>query len=267
MSDTVRGRIAGVDGVLIDIDGVLTVGWNPIAGAAEALDRLRTDGVPFRLVTNTTELSRRALVAALHRAGFDVRAEEVITAALMTVEYLRVNHPEAGCFVLGGDEGAEDLDGVRLVRDGADVVVIGGASRAFSFDEMNKALRLVLDGAALVGMHGAISWMTEEGMALDPGVVLLRGLEAATGRVAVVCGKPSPEAFSSALRLLGLAAERAAMVGDDIETDVLAAQAAGLTGVLVKTGKFRQDALVRSKERPDFVLDSIADLPDALRRT
>ena len=104
-------------------------------------------------------------------------------------------------------------------------------------------------------------------MALDPGVVLLRGLEAATGRVAVVCGKPSPEAFSSALRLLGLAAERAAMVGDDIETDVLAAQAAGLTGVLVKTGKFRQDALVRSKERPDFVLDSIADLPDALRRT
>src|SRR5204863_3830836 len=101
--------------------------------------------------------------------------------------------------------------------------------------------------------------------ALDPGVILLRGLEAATGRVAVVCGKPSPEAFASAIRLLGLPAARVAMVGDDIETDVLAAQAAGLTGVLVRTGKFRQEALDRSKEIPDLVLDSISDLPSALR--
>jgi HAD superfamily hydrolase (TIGR01458 family) len=258
------GRLDQVDGVLIDIDGVLTVGWSPIAGAVEALARLRSAGVPFRLVTNTTELSRRELVAALHRAGFDVRAEEVITAAVMTAEYLRANHPGAGCFVLGGSEGAEDLEGIRIVGEGADVVVIGGSSRAFSFEEMNHALRLVLGGAALVGMHGAISWMTEEGMALDPGVVLLRGLEAATGRVAVVCGKPSGEAFASALRLLGLAASRVAMVGDDIETDVLAAQAAGLTGVLVRTGKFRHEALDRSSGRPDLVLGSIAELPEAL---
>src|SRR5712691_390558 len=114
MSGTVSGELAGVEGLLIDIDGVLTVGWSPIAGAAEALARLRSAGVPFRLVTNTTELSRRELVAALQRAGFDVRAEEVITAAVMTAEYLRANHPGAGCFVLGGAEGAEDLDGVRM---------------------------------------------------------------------------------------------------------------------------------------------------------
>jgi HAD superfamily hydrolase (TIGR01458 family) len=265
MSSTVRGELAGVDGLLIDIDGVLTVGWSPIEGASEALAGLRGAGVPFRLVTNTTELSQRELVEALDRAGFDVRADEVITAAVMTAEYLREHHPGAACFVLGGSQGAEDLDGVRLVQEGADVVVIGGASRAFSFDDMNHALRLVLDGAALVGMHGAISWMTAEGMALDPGVILLRGLEAATGRVAVVCGKPAPEAFASALRLLDLPAERVAMVGDDLDTDVLAAQAFGLKGVLVRTGKFRQDALDRSAGVPDLVLDSIGELPEALR--
>ena len=266
MSGGVAGALAGVDGLLIDIDGVLAVSWRAVPGAPEALAGLRATGVPFRLMTNTTELTRRELVAVLGRVGFDVRADEVLTAALMAAEYLRANHPGARCFLLGGAESNEDLEGIDLVRDAPDVVVIGGASRAFPWEEMNRALRFVLGGAALVGMHASLSWMTEEGMVLDPGVILLRGLEAAAGRMAVVCGKPSPEAFASALRLLGLPGERAAMVGDDLETDVLAAQAVGLTGVLVRTGKFRHDVLERSARRPDHVLDSIADLPEALQR-
>lgn len=255
------GQIAGL---LIDIDGVLAVSWRAIPGAPEALERLRALGIPFRLMTNTTEITRAELVGKLAGAGLRVDAGEIVTAALMTADYLRTQYPQARCFVLGGADSTEDFEGIELVREGADVVVIGGASWAFSWEDMNTALRLVLDGAALVGMHSTYSWMTDEGMVLDSGAVLLRGLEAATGRTAVVCGKPAPQAFAAGLHALDLPADAVAMVGDDVQTDVMAAQASGLTGLLVRTGKFRQDALDRSGGIPDAVIDSIADLPGLL---
>ena len=256
--------LAGIRGLLIDIDGVLAVSWRAIEGAPQALSALRSGGVPFRLLTNTTELTRRELVALLRGAGFEVRDEEVITAALMTAEYLRTHHAGARCFLVGGAESPEDLEGIELVTDRPDVVVIGGTSKALTWEETNQALRFVLGGAELVGMHATISWMTEEGIVLDPGVMLLRALEAASGQTAVVCGKPSPEAFGAALGLLGLAAGEAAMIGDDLETDVLAAQAVGMIGVLVQTGKFRREALERSDGQPDLVLESIREVPALL---
>jgi HAD superfamily hydrolase (TIGR01450 family) len=148
--------------------------------------------------------------------------------------------------------------------DDADVVVIGGASWTFRWEEMNHALRLVLAGAALVGMHRTLSWMTDDGMVLDAGVMLLQGLEAAAGRQSVVCGKPSPEAFHAGLGMLGLGPQRVAMIGDDVATDVLAAQACGLTGILVRTGKFREESLRQAEGRPDHVFDSIVDVVEAL---
>lgn len=107
--------------------------------------------------------------------------------------------------------------------------------------------------------------MTDQGMTLDAGVMLAAGLEQATGRKAVVCGKPSPECFRASLSLLDLSPERAAMVGDDLRNDVLAAQSVGLTGVLVRTGKFRETDLESASRVPDFVIDSVADLPELLR--
>jgi len=253
--------LGDIDGLLIDIDGVLTVSWHPLPGAPEAMARLRRAGVPFRLMTNTTEITRLELVEKLVRAGFDVDVRDLATASALTAEYLRTAHPGARCFVLGGRP--EDLDGIELSKGAADVVVIGGASWEFRWEDMNHALRLVLEGAALVGMHRTLSWMTDEGMVLDAGVMLLQGLEAATGQEAVVCGKPSPEAFGAGLRMLGLPAERAAMVGDDVTTDVLAAQAVGLTGVLVRTGKFREESLRQASGEPDHVFDSIVQAVEA----
>jgi ribonucleotide monophosphatase NagD (HAD superfamily) len=101
-------------------------------------------------------------------------------------------------------------------------------------------------------------------MTLDAGVTLVAGLEEASGRTAVVCGKPSAECFVRSAELVGSSPERTAMAGDDIASDVLAAQSAGLTGVLVKTGKFRPDDL--SRGRPDHVIDSVAELPALMAR-
>lgn len=246
------------------MDGVLTVSFEPIPGAVDALSRLRTMSVPFKILTNWTELSRAALGGTLRRAGFDVTDDDVLTAPIATAAYLRREHPGARCFLLGeeGDVMA-DLGGIEWVRDGAGVLVVGGADRSFGFDTMNRALRMLVDGAALVSMHRNLSWMTAQGLALDAGAYLL-GLEAATGARAVVTGKPSPEFFRAGLEALGLPPERVAMVGDDVESDVLAAQALGMTGVLVRTGKVLSGTLERAAGRPDHVVESFADLPDML---
>lgn len=253
--------MGSIEGVLLDIDGVLTVSWEPIPGAVQALAWLREHGVPFRLITNTTTHARHDLAGTLRQAGFDVRPEEVVTAVVATASYLREHHPGAGVFVLSDGDPRGDLEGVRLVGlDEAEVVVLGGACEAFSYPTINRVFRRLMEGAALVGMHRNLYWRTSEGLQLDAGAYIA-GLEEATGRTAEICGKPARAFFEEALRPLGVPAERAAMVGDDVVNDVLGAQRAGLTGVLVRTGKFRPADLEREGEGPDHVLDSVADLP------
>jgi HAD superfamily hydrolase (TIGR01458 family) len=255
-----------VQGLLLDIDGVLTVSWRALEGAVQALDRIRVAGMPFRLLTNTTELSRRQLSSVLREAGFDVEQEEVLTAPVATGRYLMSRYPGARCLVIGGADPPEDLDGVTVVGgdDPADVVVVGGSSDAVPWAVTNHALRLVLDGAPLVSMHGTLTWMTDGGIVLDTGRALVLALEAAAHVQSVVIGKPNPRFFEEALRLLGVPAPKAVMVGDDFESDVLPAQGLGMTGVFVRTGKFSQDQIEGTTGSPDHVIDSVADLPDLL---
>jgi HAD superfamily hydrolase (TIGR01458 family) len=256
--------VLDVDGVLLDVDGVLTVSWRALPGAADAVGWLRRSGMPFRLATNTTTMSRRELAATLTGAGIVVGVDDVVTAPVAAGEYLRRHHPDASVFQVGGRGAREDLDGVRFVDDGpVDVVLIAGADDDFTWERLDRAFRLLLDGAALVAMHRNTSWVTDRGPTLDSGP-FVAALEAATGARAAVTGKPSPEFFASCVSMLGLGSGRAAMVGDDLDNDVVAAQRCGLTGVLVRTGKFRQASLEASEERPDLVLDSIRDLPEAL---
>jgi HAD superfamily hydrolase (TIGR01458 family) len=256
--------VDGIDGVLLDIDGVLAVSWEQIPGAAETVDWLRAQGIPLRLITNTTTHSRDELARTLREAGIDVVGDDVVTAVVMTGSYLRAQHPGARVFLLSDGDPAQDLPDVELVEDGADVVVIGGAGSDFSYEKLNRAFGMLMRGAALVGMHRNMYWRTKEGLQLDGGA-FIAGLEEATGAKAVVCGKPSPTFFREAVRMLETVPERTAMVGDDLVNDVLGAQVVGLIGVLVRTGKFLPADLERSAGRPDHVIDSIAELPGLLR--
>ncbi|MEX0832865.1 MAG: TIGR01458 family HAD-type hydrolase [Actinomycetota bacterium] len=254
--------MSDIEGVLLDVDGVLVHSWQAIPGAVDATDWMRGEGIPFRCVTNTTQLGRAGLTAMLREAGFDVVPEEVITASVATGAYLRKHHPGARCFLLAGDDAKPDLAGVEFTDGEAEVVVMGDAEEAFSYENMNKAFRMLMNGAKLVAMHKNLYWNTDEGLTLDVGA-FVAGLEAASGAEAVVVGKPSPDFFLSALESIGQPPGKVAMVGDDIVSDVLAAEAAGMTGVLVKTGKFRPKDLEREM-RPRHVIDSIADLPKLL---
>jgi HAD superfamily hydrolase (TIGR01458 family) len=261
VSDDANGP---VEGLLLDLDGVLVVSWKPIDGAIDTIALLRERRIPFRIMTNTTSHSRADLSKELQDSGFDIPPEEILTAPAATAAYLRAHYPGKRVYLLGETGVAQDLDGVALVDDEpADVVVIGGADEAFVFHNFNKTFRMLLGGAALVAMHRNFSWLTDEGLCLDAGAYVV-GLEAATGLTAAITGKPSPDFFGSGLAALGLPADRVAMVGDDLHSDVLAAQTIGMTGVLTRTGKFRQGDLDGSQDRPDHVVDSIADVPAAL---
>jgi HAD superfamily hydrolase (TIGR01458 family) len=256
--------VDGIDGVLLDIDGVLVVSWEPIPGAAKAVEWLRARQIPFRLVTNTTTHSRDELGRTLRDAGIDVTGDEVVTAVVMTGAYLRSHHPGAKVFLLSDGDPSADLPEVELVEDEADVVVVGGAGPDFSYERVNRAFGMLMDGAAFIGMHRNMYWRTKDGLQLDGGA-FIAGLEEATGRTAVICGKPSATFFHEAAETLGTPPERTAMVGDDIVNDVLGAQAAGLVGILVRTGKFMTPDLERASSKPDRVIDSIAHLPRSLR--
>jgi HAD superfamily hydrolase (TIGR01458 family) len=252
-----------VEGLLLDMDGVLALSFEPMPGAVDTLAWIKGKGIPFRIVTNTTTHSRAALAETLRAGGFDVVAGDIITAVVGTAVHLRVHHPDARVMLLTDGDAREDLDGIAVVGAGdpADVVVVGGAGDDFTYEHLNHAFRLLMEGASLVAMHRNLYWRTADGLELDAGAYVA-GLEAAANVVATICGKPAPSFFDSALRLLGLPADRVAMVGDDIVNDVLGAQASGLTGVLVRTGKFMESDL--SKGRPDHVLGSFAELPSIL---
>jgi HAD superfamily hydrolase (TIGR01458 family) len=253
-----------IEGVLLDVDGVLAVSWEPLPGAIDTVGWLRSHGVPFRLITNTTTKTRADLATTLRDAGFDVRDDELITAVAATARYLRANHPNARCFLLSDGDAGADLEGIELTDvDVADVIVLGGASEDFTYTTMNRIFDRLMDGATLVGMHRNLYWRTGEGLQLDAGAYIA-GLEEATGRDAVICGKPSMPYFDAALAMLGVARQGTIMVGDDIVNDVRGAQVLGLRGVLVRTGKFLPDDLAKVPDPPDHVLETIADLPDLL---
>ena len=256
------GRSA-VQGVFLDIDGVLTLSWEPLPGAADTLAWLRRSDVPFLLLTNTTTPGRRGLAKLLNDAGFDISPEEIVTAAVATAAYLRSEHPGARCFLLGDPDLGNDFDGVEFAQERADVVVVAGADDAFTWANLNRALQMLRSGAALVAMHGNMTWMTSEGLKLDAGAFLM-GLEQAAGVRATVVGKPNADFFLQALKLLRLEPQIVAMVGDDVENDVLAAQRLGLTGVLVRTGKFDAEQVRKTFQAPDHTIDSVADLPQLL---
>ena len=250
-----------VQGLLVDIDGVLVVSWREIPGAADAIARCRDAGIPLRFLTNTTSVSRAEIADRLTNVGIAAAPPEILSAPAATAAWLRTTHPGTRCYLINSGDLGDDLAGVDLVGpdEPADLVVLGGAGPEFSYTQMNHALGLLLSGAGLVGMHRNLYWRTADGFSLDTGAYLV-ALERAAGAEATVLGKPSPDFFRTALGELDLAADAVAMVGDDIDNDILGAQAVGIHGVLVHTGKYRPEAVSAALGSPDHAIDSIADL-------
>ena len=247
------------------MDGVLHVSGEPIPGAAAAVRRLREDGHRLRFVTNTTTRSRAGLAAGLRAHGIELEDSEVQTTADAAVRLLRGRRVLA--LVMHAIVG--DLEGIELVGEGADAVLLGGADETpetnlvFSYMNLARAFAELELGAELYCLHRNRWWQTARGPLLDSGA-FVAGLEYAAEVEAVTVGKPSAAYFTAASEALDADLELTWMVGDDLESDVAGAQAVGMRTVLVRTGKFRPDTVEASRVKPDGIVSSIGQLPDWL---
>jgi phospholysine phosphohistidine inorganic pyrophosphate phosphatase len=251
-----------VEGLLLDLSGVIYVQDEAVPGAAEALERLRSAGIPIRLVTNTTMRPRRSILERLERFGIEADPAELITPASLAKRRCEEAGYESVALVVL-DELREDLEGLEEQGDSAEAVIVGDLGDRWDYEVLNRAFRRLMDGAALIALQKNRYWETAKGLSLDAGP-FVAALEYATGREAEVMGKPSAAFFELALGELGMSADHAAMVGDDVEADVAGAMDAGLAGVLVTTGKYREDLVRESGIEPTAVAGSIADVPRLL---
>jgi HAD superfamily hydrolase (TIGR01458 family) len=247
-------------GILFDLDGVIYDGDRAIPGAAEAVAWARREAIPHLFVTNTTSKPRGAVVEKLARFGIEAAVEHVLTPAVAAAAWLG-DQPRGGVALFAAEALRSEFEGLDLVDDAARYVVVGDLGEAWDFATLNRAFRLLMASpeSRLVALGMTRYWRAPDGLSLDVAPFVV-ALEHATGRKAVVLGKPSREFFLEGVSRLGLDPGDVLMVGDDIRADVGGARGAGLKGALVRTGKFRQ-ADLSGDVRPDLVLDSVAQLP------
>ncbi len=252
-----------IEGILFDLDGVFYIDDALIPGAAETLRFIKHSGLPYRFITNTSTLPPEAVAAKLRRLGLAVDSAHIFSAISATEQWLKRLEVERVALLL-----AEPLR-ERFARDftldevAPEAVVIGDIGARWDYALLNRVFNWLMQGARLLCVHRNRFWQTGNGLQLDIGA-FVAGLEYAAGVEAVVAGKPSRLFFDSACQALGLPAERVAVVGDDIESDIGGAQGCGCLGVLVRSGKYRAEFVARSAIRPDAEIDSIADLPALL---
>jgi HAD superfamily hydrolase (TIGR01458 family) len=258
----VTGPDLTVRAVLLDLDGVLYVEDEPVPGSVEAVAALRRSGLALRFVTNTTSRSRTRTLEKLERLGFGVSDPELVTPAALAVRHCR-ERGHRRVALLMKDEVKADFAGLDEAERSADAVIIGDLGTAFGYEALNRAFRLVMNGAELVALQKNRYWLTADGLSLDVGP-FVAAIEYATRREAFVVGKPSPGFFELVLGDLGVEAGEAAMVGDDVETDVGGALRAGLHAILVRTGKYRAEAVRASGIEPTATVGSIAEVPALL---
>ena len=253
-----------IRGFLIDLDGVLYVGDTAITGARESIDLLRDKGYVFRFVSNTTRKSRQTIVKRLSSMGFDISAEDIFTPPRAAVAWIKKSKKHH-CYLLTTGDVYQDFEQECICNNSAavDHVIIGDAGDNVTYENLNSAFRHLMEGADLIALENDRYWMAPDGLSLSAGP-FVQALEFATGKKGIIVGKPSKMFFQLALLDMRLRARQVAMIGDDIHSDIGGARAMGMQGILVRTGKYRRDAVDNAVIKPDQEIESIAQLRDIL---
>jgi HAD superfamily hydrolase (TIGR01458 family) len=249
-----------IQGVVLDLSGVLYVGETAVPGAIEAIECLQNSSVPHCFITNTSRRTLAMIEQSLQRLGFSIAADDIFTAASAALDYLRGHDLTAHALVHAN---LRD-DFAPLQKSKPNAVVLGDAAEGFTYDNLNRAFRVLMQDAdtPLISMGYNRYFMESDGLSLDLGA-FTAALEFASGKQAIIMGKPSKDFFLLAVHRLGCEPQQVLMIGDDVESDVNGALHAGLQACLVKTGKYRNGDEGRI-DASDFLL--AADIAEVIDR-
>jgi NagD protein len=245
---------------LTDMDGVLVHENHPVPGAAELLQQWRDQDKPYLVLTNNSIFTPRDLSARLRASGLLVPEDRIWTSALATADFLAEQIPGGSAFVIGeaGITTALHEVGFTMTESAPDYVVVG-ETRNYSFEAITKAIRLIVDGSRFIVTNPDVTGPSPEGPLPATGAVAAL-ITAASGKEPYVVGKPNPMMFRSAMNKIGAHSENTGMIGDRMDTDIVAGIEAGLHTVLVLTGISDQAEIERYPFRPAEILNSVADL-------
>ncbi len=251
-----------IKAVHLDLDGVVFVDPNPVPGAAEAIAALRQQARVL-FVSNATKRTREQLAEKSAQLGIPAAPEDFLTAGHLAVRYMASKRPRARVFLIAEGELDQELKaaGLSVTRkeEHADFVFVGYDERV-DYKMMNTAMRLVMEGAELIGGSSLPTWPNAQGQQMANGPIV-KALEYATGATATLMGKPEPSFFRAALALTDSESEETLFVSDDLTTDIAGAKAVGIKTALIETGTHKAADCERLGIRPDHVLPSIADVP------
>ena len=248
-------------GFICDMDGVIYLGNQLLPGVAEFVNWLNENDKRFLFLTNSSERSPKELRQKLQRMGLDIGEEHFYTSALATAAFLKKQAPGCTAFVIGAPGLLNALYDIGVTMNDVDPdYVIVGETASYNYEVITKAVRLVLNGARLIATNSDLTGPTEFGIA--PACrSLVAPIELATGKKAYFMGKPNPLMMRTGLQLLGVHSEEAAMVGDRMDTDVIAGMESGLATVLVLSGCTSRTDVNDYPYRPTYILNGVGDIP------
>lgn len=245
---------------LTDMDGVLVHEGQALSGAAELIKQWQDTNTPFLVLTNNSIYTPRDLSARLRAGGLDVPEDRIWTSALATAAFLKSQNPNGTAYVLGETGLTQALHDVGYIQtdNNPDYVVLG-ETRNFNFESLTKAVRLINAGARFIATNPDATGPSADGVLPATGSVAAL-ITKATGKDPYIVGKPNPMMFRSAMRKIGAHSETTGMIGDRMDTDVVAGIEAGLHTVLVLTGIADDAEIQKYPFRPTEILNSVADL-------
>jgi NagD protein len=250
----------GIKNYLIDMDGVLVHGVTLLPGAAAFVQQLRAREIPFLILTNNSQYTQRDLQVRLSYMGLEAPPEAIFTSALATAQFLHDQRPGGRAYAIGESGLTTALHdiGYALTDQEPEYVVLG-ETRAYSFDRITRAIRFVAAGARFIATNPDVIGPGEGGIVPATGAMAAL-ISAATGVKPYFVGKPNPLMMRTALRTLEAHSEDSVMIGDRMDTDIVAGTESGLRTILVLTGVTSREQVERFPYRPTWIRDSIADV-------
>lgn len=249
-------------GFICDMDGVIYHGNQLLDGAKEFVEWLYRENKQFLFLTNASSRSPRELQLKLQRMGLDIDESHFYTSALATAKFLQSQAPGCSAYVIG-DHGLFNAlydCGITINEVNPDYVVVGETA-GYCFEHISRAMNLVNKGAKLIATNSDLTGPVEGGFA-PACQALVAPIEATTGKKAYYVGKPNPLMMRTGLEILGVHSKEAVMIGDRMDTDIIAGIETGLDTVLVMTGVSTRESMKEFPYRPRLVLEGIGDIPD-----